>query len=147
MKPVYHVLVSAGTGFAFGFWLKSFPAGLACCLSGIFIDLDHCLDYYLNRREIPARWEKFWNFFVRAQMKKFYLIFHSYELILTLWFIAYMLHLNIVWLGVILGISIHVICDQIFNPFQPFAYFFTYRLKVRFDRNSIYTKEYLEKFS
>ena len=91
MKPSYHVLVSAGVSAGYWYYFKSWPAALACFLSGIFIDIDHYLDYYLARKKIPWRYSDLCDFCRYEEKGKIYLLFHSCELIIFLWGTIYFL--------------------------------------------------------
>ena len=144
MRPIHHVIISGGVTFVFSIWVKSTWALAACFLSGIFIDLDHHLDYYLARKEVPLNYRKFVDFFKHERRAKLYLFLHAYELLFILWVSIFAFSLGNVWLGVALGFTTHIICDEIFNPFKPLAYFMTYRIKHKFSREALYKRNTID---
>ena len=89
MRPIYHVAVSAGLSLGWFYLVKSWPSALVCFLSGILIDIDHHLDYYIVHKKIPWKYSDLWDFCRFDPKAKIYLLFHSYELILPLWGIIY----------------------------------------------------------
>ncbi len=132
MSPIAHVVLSSVTTVGVAYWSKSWAASWACFLGGIFIDLDHCLDFYLAKRRNPFKYRELSNFSLREKDGKLYLIFHSYELLTACWLWTWYGNPPMVWLGFLIGGTIHVIADQVTNPLKPLAYFFVYRLKQRF---------------
>jgi hypothetical protein len=140
MKPTHHVIISGGVSAVFGFWIQSWSAVFACFLSGIFIDLDHHLDYWLIKKEIPLSYKKLLHFCHQEPDARLYLFLHSYELIFIFWACIYYFEWNAVCLGVAVGVTAHIICDEIFNPMRPLAYFLTYRIKHGFERRSLLKK-------
>ncbi len=109
-------------------------------LSGIFIDLDHFLDFFLFSGEKfsiknviswceDGRWERV------------SLIFHSYELYIVLGVITYYFPHNIL-IGIMLGVGLHLLLDQFWNcnmrkrfRLAQWFYFLTYRASVGFHRD------------
>jgi len=144
MKPTHHVMLSTGVSAVFASWVHSWEAILACFLSGIFIDLDHHFDYLIIKKELPISYKKLLDFLTTEHDKKLYLFLHSYELIILLWFSIFVFHLSTVWLGVAVGVSTHIFCDELANPFKPMAYFFVSRMKVGFNRRAMFKEEYFK---
>jgi len=145
MRPTHHVIISAGVTALFSLWIQSKLALTACFLSGILIDVDHHLDYWINKGKFPWRYKDLWNFCANKEQRgRIYLIFHSYEIIILMWALIYVYDLNVVWTGLMLGVTVHIICDEIYNPFRPLAYFFFYRMIHRHDKPSLYKKGYTD---
>jgi len=134
MRPIHHIMISGVVTSVLAFWVRSFEALAACFLSGIFIDLDHHLDYLIEKRKIPLSYRKLWIFCHEEHGAKMYLFFHSYELHALLWISIFAFSLGEVWLGLAVGISTHMICDEIVNPIRPLAYFLIFRAKHGFSR-------------
>jgi len=147
MRPTYHVMISGGVTLVFALWVKSTGALVACFLSGIFIDLDHHLDYYLAQKELPLNFKKLVDFCRDDQQSKLHLFLHSYELLFLLWFSIYYFSLETVWLGIAVGFTMHIICDEIANPMRPLSYFLTYRIKHNFSRKMLFKKGYYDEIS
>jgi hypothetical protein len=146
MKPTYHVIISGGVTAVFALWVKSKTAVLACFLSGIFIDLDHHLDYFLVRKKLPLSYKKLVDFCDKDQ-GPLYLFLHSYELLILMWICIYYFSLGNVWVGIAVGFTTHILCDEFANPFRPLAYFLTYRIKHKFNRKMLFKKEHFDEIS
>jgi len=144
MKPVHHILISGGVTAVLSIWIKSSGALLACFLSGIFIDLDHHLDYFIAKKRIPLSYNKLSEFCHNEHGAKLYLIFHSYELLAVIWICIYGWSLGNIWVGVAVGMTTHLFCDEFANPIKPMAYFFTFRLKKNFTRELLLKKEFFD---
>ena len=140
MRPTYHVILSGGVTAVFSIWVRSWDALAACFLSGIFIDLDHHLDYFIATKKIPFSYSKLLNFFQSDKWSKVYFFLHSYEVISLIWVSIFVFDLNAVWLGVAVGFTGHLFCDEIANPLSPLSYFLIYRAKNRFDRKAFFKK-------
>lgn len=137
MRPVYHVIVSIGLSGLMVYWFRSWAAGVSCLLSGILIDLDHHLDYFFIRKKFPLRYRQLLDYCEKDPCGRLYLIFHSYELLLLFWMSIYYFRLNEIWIAAALSASVHLLCDQMSNPFKLLAYFFIYRFKHGFERKEI----------
>jgi hypothetical protein len=142
MKPRHHAIISGGLAAGLFWWLHSWGAALACFVSGIFIDVDHHLDYFLNRKKVPLDYQELHDYCINDRAGKIYIIFHSYELMVIFGFGIYHFQLNAVWLGAVLGVTIHIICDQLANPLKPTAYFWIYRQYFGFQRKHLFTNPY-----
>ena len=144
MRPTNHAIISGGVSAIFAIWAGSWGAVFACFLSGIFIDLDHHWDYYLAKKKIPFSYKKLVDFLRNDHESKIHLFLHSYESLILFWISIPLFDLNIVWVGVAIGFTTHVLCDEVANPMTPLSYFLIYRIKNRFDRKFLFKKEYHE---
>ncbi len=137
MTPSQHAAVSAGSGILLGLILRSWVAGLSCCLIGIFIDLDHLLDFWSNRG-FSLSIRSFLDFCYRGTSPTFYVILHGYEYIpLYLWLTTIPALRSVGW-GLTVGYALHLLGDQFFNRhLNRWTYFLTYRLVHRFDSSRI----------
>src|ERR1700722_8801562 len=128
MRTSYHIVVSSGISLGLQAATHSWPAALGCFLSGVLIDTDHYLEYYIHRKKFPFRYNDLKNFCWDATAKKQYLIFHAYEYMIVFWLLIYIFSLDVIWTGVALGLTTHLIFDQFTNPIKPLFYFLTYRM-------------------
>jgi hypothetical protein len=144
VKPIKHVIISSGVSAVFAIWARSWGAVVACFLSGIFIDLDHHLDYFIAKREIPFSYKKLVAFLKSDGYLKIYLVLHSYEVLFLIWACIFLFDLNVVWVGIAVGATAHVFCDEFANPLKPLCYFLTYRAINRFEPKSFFKKGYHE---
>jgi hypothetical protein len=128
MSPTQHVATSAGAAVILGLFLRSWPAGFSCFLAGVFIDLDHLVDYWLNRG-FNLNPRKFFDFCYFGTSARFLDLLHGYEFIpLLVWAAGIPGYSDIGW-GVTTGYTLHLLGDQFFNThLNRWTYFFSYRL-------------------
>jgi hypothetical protein len=117
--------------------MRSWIAGLSCCLTGILIDLDHFLDFWINRGfSLSPR--KFLDFCYYGTSTKFYDILHGYEFVPLLWWLSTQPPLREAGVGLLVGYSLHLLGDQFFNThLNRWTYFLSYRLFHRFESSRI----------
>ena len=145
MRAGYHVAVSAGISTGLQVILHSWPATIGCFFSGILLDLDHILEYYLIRKKLPFSYRDLVDFCLYDKGGKIYLFLHAYELLLALWILIGFLSLGKVWLGIAIGLTVHVVCDQWANPIKPLFYFLTYRINNKFEKTRILSARYFQR--
>ena len=145
MKPVSHTILSGVTSAAFAYATHAWWATIVCFLSGIFIDLDHFLDFALHKKKIPFRYKELFAFCADEKDGRMYLILHSYELFALYWLAVTFYQADAVWIGLGVGVTIHMIADQVANPLKPLAYFLSYRIKQGFEKRNIFRPEYYAK--
>ena len=143
MTPSKHVVASGITSAGFAFITQSLPGAVACFLSGIFIDLDHLLDFYLIKRKMCWSLRELHDFCLNIKTGKIYLVFHSYELMAVLWISAYF-YPNSIWIGCLFGMSVHLLLDQVSNPIYPWAYFLLYRMQLGFPKKIFFHEDFIQ---
>ena len=117
--------------------MRSWAAGLSCLFAGIGVDLDHFIDFWLNRGfSLDPR--KLMDFCYHGSSARFLALFHGYEFIPVLWGIPAVLgRLDIAW-GLAAGYTLHLIGDQLFNTHLcAWTYFFSFRWYHGFDSTRI----------
>lgn len=144
MKASYHVAVSAGVALGFQGIVQSWPATAVCFLSGVLIDLDHHLEYWIIKKKIPFRYKDLWDFCCYNKYPKLFLFFHGYEYLVLLWLIITVYQLGPLYLGAAVGVTVHVFFDQFTNPVKPLFYFLCYRIHHRFEKSHTVTEEYFK---
>ena len=128
MKPPGHAAVSLGIG-AILFGITRSPYSLvAAFATGVMIDLDHLVEYYL--------------WFVKGNNSRIFFFVHSYELLVPVFLAGYLSGWDPVVIGVSFGFLGHLITDQLVNPVVPLGYFFTYRAVKKFRRSEIINAEW-----
>lgn len=70
-------------------------------------------------------------------LKKWFLLLHSYELIALLWGAIWLFSLSDIWKAVAIGFTQHMVLDQILNPINTYGYFLTFRIMKGFNKKSI----------
>ena len=115
---------------------RSISLSIAAFLSGIFIDLDHVIECYINYGGKFNIWKTI-ETCETFQLKKAHLFFHSYELILIYSALICWLGLGPVWYGIALGLAFHIVLDAIFNDYHPNGLFFITRHRKKFEYSKI----------
>lgn len=131
MLVKYHAAVSTViSGGLYGL-TRSWELAAASFAAGILIDADHTLEYMMEYG-LPLNLKKFLYRVSKARYKKVIYLLHAWE-----WIPLYLLA---VWLsdfspwavGAAIGVTHHMILDQIGNRTSPFSYFILWRFKQGF---------------
>ncbi len=127
MKPIYHAAVSLMISALVWLWLRSISAALGCFLAGVFVDLDHIIDYYLayGGRFRPRHLCYVFEF---EAFNNILVLLHAWEWIPVALLIVWLTDWQPVGLGLVIGFTIHLILDHLINNHSPWAYFISYRL-------------------
>ena len=100
-------------------------------ISGVLIDLDHILDYFMAYG-INIRIKQFFEVCHNLKIPRVRLIFHSWELLFLLSICAFVMRWNPWIVGTVVGFTQHIVLDQIFNKSNKLSYSFYWRLKKGF---------------
>jgi len=135
MKPRTHILSSVVLALVIYYFLKSTAASLATIISGIFIDLDHILDFLISS---PDKYFSIKDFlstknYMCQKNHKAYVPLHSYELLLLLWILTYYQNWHPVLIGLSSGLTLHLVLDDIGNHLKTLSYFLIFRAYKKFD--------------
>jgi hypothetical protein len=137
MSPAQHAVVSAGASIVTGVATGSLAAGVSCFVIGVFIDLDHYLDFWMNHGVVlsPAR---FLDFCYHGTSPTFVDLLHAWEYVPVLLWCCTLPALTPVAWGLTAGYVLHLLGDQLFNRhLSRWTYFVSYRLFHRFDSRKI----------
>lgn len=145
MKASYHVIVSAGVAVGFQAITHSWVGATCCFLSGVLIDLDHYLEYYIVKKKFPFRYKDLLDFCDHNNAQKVYLYFHAYEYLIVLWLAIYFFQMGLIPLGFAIGLTVHLLCDQFTNPIKPLFYFLIFRIQHAFMKSKILSASYYHK--
>jgi hypothetical protein len=139
MRVSTHIYTSAVAATALYAYSHSIWEAAICFASGILIDLDHTIDFYLFSRE-KFSVDDFFSWFYENRWQKIVLVFHSYELFGFVYAAAYYLDSEVLR-AVLWGTSVHLLLDQVGNnktyQLSPWFYFMGYRIAVRFRREKL----------
>jgi len=144
MSPIGHVAASSLISAVFAFFTRSVSGTAVCFLSGIFLDVDHILDYWIAKKKVFFTYKQLENFCGGEKAGKLYLIFHSYEFLILLWLSIVFFKANIVWLGLAVGVTAHLLLDLTANPLRPWVYSLGYRFRHGFSKYYVFPKDYYE---
>ena len=133
MKAKAHVYASLAAGGAAYAATASPPVAISCLLSGIFLDVDHLLDFYLLSGE-RFTVKGFISWCDDVRWTRIYLFLHSYELYLLLALAARLLASEVLT-GILLGAGLHLAMDQAGNVrLNKWFYFLTFRYRSGFKK-------------
>ncbi len=99
---------------------KSPYSMLAASVTGVAVDLDHLVEYYL--------------WFIKEDNSRVFYLLHSYELLIPCILAGVLSGGDPVVIGVSAAFLGHLLTDQIANPMHPLAYFLTFRVINGFNR-------------
>ena len=140
MKIIHHAAISIVVSAVVWLMFRSLAATAACFLTGVFMDIDHLIDYVINYgwRFKPR------NFFRAFEFECFdnvVVFLHSWEFIAVYLVLLWMIDWKPVALGALIGVFVHLLLDHLFNDHSQPAYFLSYRLFHRFSAKHFYGAE------
>jgi hypothetical protein len=144
MKIQGHILTSAGISGVLYFLLRSVPGALTCFIVGVFIDLDHLLDYAVNHGP-RLRWRHFFAVFREHIFTKVLVLLHAWEWVLLLLGIVWLTDRHPASVGAFIGFLSHMVLDKLTNENRPGAYFITWRLLRGFAAEAFLPPEEIER--
>jgi dolichol kinase len=136
MKPSAHIVASSIIGICVWVYFRSFSCAITSFLVGVLIDFDHVFDYYKNHH-FTLKIKDIYCACVEVNMKKLYLVLHSYELVIIFWIVIYAFSLGNIWKAAAIGLTQHMLFDQFTNPMVLPGYFMTYRIMKGFKKESL----------
>ncbi|TNF53025.1 hypothetical protein EP227_06565 [bacterium] len=139
MQPKYHVAISAVISGVLYILFKSWALAFSSFVSGIFIDLDHVIDYMVEHG-LHIDMKKFFHFFYGEQYRKLTLILHGWEWLIVLLILSWLTSWNPWVTGVFIGFSQHLISDRVYNISNFWSYSLIFRWKNKFDTKVILLK-------
>lgn len=136
MLPRGHIAISVLVSICVWMWFRSLGCAVISFAAGVFIDLDHVLDYYMNLG-FTLNLKKMYDACHQMRLLRLYLVLHSYELLMLLWGSIFIFSLSHYWIALAIGLTQHMIVDQITNPIKRFGYFLSYRILRKFKREHV----------
>ena len=136
MKLKQHITISLFfSAFLFAI-SKSWIISTSSFVSGFLIDIDHVLDYFWGFRK-RFRVKEFFDDHYNGEILFIMVIFHSWELLVLLSICVLTISWNPWIIGITIGLTQHVVLDQIFNKPNKWWFFFFWRLNNGFDAKSM----------
>ena len=137
MKLHNHIVVSTIISGVSQYIFNSWQMSITVFLSGIFIDLDHLLDYFIYEKKIELDLKDFFYKCGTLTLEKEPLILHSYELITVLAIVSYFIN-NYIIVGLLLGLGTHIVFDIFTNKVYFLGYSFIFRLIHKFNYRKVF---------
>ncbi len=137
MKFEHHVTFSVIISGILYAIFKSWGLTIASLISGIFIDLDHIIDY-LREYGLPIEVRKFIYVCNKEQFRRLLLILHGWEWLIFLGAIAKLTDWNLWVTGLLIGYWQHIVLDQLSNNASLLGYSLFWRWGNRFDIKALH---------
>ncbi|MBI4846271.1 MAG: hypothetical protein HY810_07355 [Candidatus Omnitrophica bacterium] len=145
MKPSRHIIASLFAGTTVAFFIKDYFAGIICFIFGVFIDIDHVIEFFIHRGFSCLNIKKIYDFFSiannerRQPFEKLYLLFHCNEIAILLWVI--MIYTNNYYImAMSVGYTLHLIMDTKTGSVPAMFYFFLWRMLRGFEVKNFFEK-------
>lgn len=142
MRPLQHLAYSTVAASVLYLTTKKLKIAAGCVMSGVFVDLDHLIEY---KSYCGDKWE--WGEFStgsyfdkKGTVKVF---FHSWEVAFALWGIVLSrdgIRKKSLLYGIAVGYTLHLILDQIGNNLNSMGYFEIYRWLVGWQQDKLVEK-------
>ncbi|MBC8412459.1 MAG: hypothetical protein ISR96_05060 [Nitrospira sp.] len=110
MKLTHHISVSLIVSAALYTSFRSVSMAVTALFVGIFIDLDHILDY-LREHDCPFNVKKFFRVCYEHKFEKMILVWHAWEWIVLMGFSAWLTDWHPVMTGIFIGMTHHLLMD------------------------------------
>jgi hypothetical protein len=134
-----HIVTSAALAAGLYAVTRSWAISAACLLSGVLIDLDHLVDFYLFSGERFSV-KTFFSWCLDTRWQRVAVFLHSYELYAIACVVAYIAPTSVLH-GALWGVGLHLLLDQTVNGWKyrlsPWFYLLSYRIAVRFRRERL----------
>jgi hypothetical protein len=137
MRLTEHIAASAAASAGIYAVTKSPEMAVCSFLTGVLIDVDHLLDYWLEK-SFDLNIARFFKTCNECNFTITRLYFHSIEVVIVLCAAAYCTR-SLLITGLTLGAAQHIALDQLKNKVYPASYFFTYRLFNGFKAANVFS--------
>lgn len=145
MKLSRHCAISLTLSGVFYAYAGSAPGAALFLASGILVDVDHFLEYFLAKPLLKFRAADFFDFWMNKgflKSRRVFLVLHSYEVVAVLVIAGVITGQNGVYFAALLGWLQHILLDQLANTINfPWLYSFIYRLSKGFRPGSLFHLE------
>lgn len=132
MKFSHHIAVSTAVSGILYLLFKSWGLAVASFVSGVFIDLDHLIDYFIEYG-FSLNVKNFFHCVYEEKIQRLFQIFHGWEWIVILLSIAWITDWNQWITGFLIGYVLHMVLDACCNTNWPLsAYSLLWRWERRF---------------
>lgn len=136
MRPIWHIISSLVLSVVILFFTRSITAGLVALLAGVFIDIDHLVDFWISKPKNPFSVKAFIDSdsYVKIN-KRIFVPLHAWEWVFLLFVVSYQLNWLLLFIFA-LSLGLHLILDTLYHIWQekgsPLVYFITFRLIKKF---------------
>lgn len=135
-----HFFASIFAGYlVWKIWQEPIASFLAAIIGGVFVDLDHFIDYYFVFG-FDFRLDYFFNSYQFLKSGKDYIFFHGWEYALILAILILFVRSRIaksIFLGLALGLFFHLVLDTVLNGLPAKSYSIIYRATRNFEAEKL----------
>jgi len=147
-----HILIHIAASLLAGLvvwriWKKPAAAFLSALISGVAVDFDHFIDYFL-----AFGWSFNFNYFIKGyeflKSNKMYTLFHGWEYAAILFFAVFLLKnktAKTVLLALALGLFFHLGTDVVIDKIPVKSYSITNKIENNFEMQKLVTPEHWQK--
>jgi len=137
MRASYHVAVSVAISGALLATCHSAVLSAAVVIGGVLIDVDHAAEYLFIAKK-PLSLRRFFATFYEGRLERVHIFLHSWELLIVLSTVTILTGWNSFLTGLLIGMSCHLLLDQLCNRPCPLGYFLAYRALKGFSYRLIF---------
>ena len=139
MKLHHHTAFSVIISGMLYMIFKSWGLATACLISGIFIDLDHLIDY-VRETGWPFKIKSFFQFCHKCQFRQIFLIWHGWEWVVLFGIAAWLTDWNPWITGTLIGLGLHIVLDTFYNGSNVLSYSLIWRWRKNFEFDRVFPK-------
>jgi len=137
LKLHHHTAISITIGGILYLLFKSWGLAIACVLSGIFIDLDHIIDY-VREHGFPFKIKRFFQICDEGRFNRIMLIFHGWEWLFLWYIIAWFTDWNPWITGISIGLTQHLLLDTFYMTTNFKSYSIIWRWQQNFEFQKVF---------
>ncbi len=133
MQSRYHILMSSILSLMLFFMVRDPFAALTCFIIGIFMDIDHLVDYWMMTGKLTRNITE-----LLETLGSYELVFiplHSWELLLALMMLT---PIYPFLFGATIGFFFHMIGDLVFNQAKIEGFLFMYRVNIGWRKDLVF---------
>jgi len=117
MRPIWHIITSFILGVAIFLFTRDMVASSIAFLAGVFIDLDHLLDFWISSPKNAFSIKQFYHMdkYLKSKGDHYtFIFFHAWEWVVVFVFLT-LFYGNIYFVSFVLAITLHLALDSINN--------------------------------
>jgi hypothetical protein len=139
MRIHYHIAFSTIVSAILFLLFKSWILSVSALIAGIFIDLDHFIDYF-REHGWSLNIKRFFQVYNMGQFNKVVLLLHGWEWLFLIFAVAWAVDWNPWITGTFIGLSHHIILDAINSSSSLKTYSLFWRWTKNFDFDTTFPK-------
>ena len=140
MKLEHHIAVSTLVSGILYLIFKSWGLSIASLISGIFTDIDHVFDYFIEHR-MHFDYQEFMDFFYREKHQKITLLLHGWEWLLCIGLVTVLTNFNPWITGLFVGYGHHIISDYFYSKTSIKTYSLIWRWRKNFNSELLFPRD------